>query len=208
MRKAVAGFWWSPASEGVSALVMTAAFFALGSGLGHLVSACAIERNGGLISAYLEQFLCIAQSDGLFCPDLFQFLWLSLRWPLAAFVLGFSALGLLALPLLSGLRGFLLSFAVGTFAQALGRRGLGIAVLLLGGSSLISVPIFLLVATQSFSASKALASHKTGQGRKELPYDRAYIFRCCLSFFVLLLSLLGEWYFVPMLLTDWTNILP
>ena len=124
MRKAVAGFWWSPASEGVSALVVTVAFFALGSTLGGFFSSHAVNGGVEMISSYLEEFLSAAQQDGLVYPDLLQFLWLSLRWPLIGFVLGFSALGLLAIPLLSGLRGFLFSFSVGVFVQSLGRRGL------------------------------------------------------------------------------------
>lgn len=205
MRKAVAGFWWSPASEGVSALVVTAAFFALGSALGGFFSACASEGGSEVISAYLTQFLSQAQQDGLLYPDLFQFLWLSLRWPFAAFVLGFSALGLLGLPLLSGMRGFLFSFSVGVLSRALGRQGLGIAFLLLGVSGLISIPVFLLVATQSFMAARSLASR--GQGKRELPYDRAYILRCSFAVLFLLVSLILEWYFVPSLLSSWAEAL-
>lgn len=205
MRKAVAGFWWSPASEGVSALVVTAAFFALGSALGGFVSAWALESGNEVISAYLTQFLSEAQRDGLLYPDLFQFLWLSLRWPFAAFVLGFSALGLLGLPFLSGVRGFLFSFSVGVFCRALGRRGLGAAFLLLGISGLVSIPVFLLVATQSFLAAKSLASR--GQGKREFPYDRAYILRCIFSALFLIVSLILEWYFVPMLLSGWAEAL-
>lgn len=201
MRKAVAGFWCSPASEGVSALVVTAAFFALGSTLGCFISARALESSGEAISAYLVQFLSETQLGGLLYPDLSQFLWLSLRWPFAAFVLGFSALGLFGLPILSGLRGFLFSFSVGVFVRTLGRRGLGTAFLLLGISGLISIPVFLLITTQSFSAAKSLAFR--GQGKRELPYDRSYILRTAFSALFLFVGLILEWYFVPMLLTDW-----
>lgn len=205
MRKAVVGSWWSPASEGVSALVVTAAFFALGGVLGQFVSAWALESGSEAVSAYLTQFLAQAQRDGLLYPDLFQFLWLSLRWPFAAFVLGFSALGLLGLPILSGLRGFLFSFSVGVLGRALGRRGLCIAFLLLGLSGLISIPVFLLVATQSFMAARGLASR--GQGKREFPYDRAYMLRCGFSALFLLVSLILEWYFVPTLLSGWAEAL-
>lgn len=205
MRKAVAGFWYSPASEGVSALVVTAAFFALGSLLGGFVSAATIGSGSGLISSYLEGFLTGLQGDGLLYPDLFQFLWLSLRWPLAAFILGFSSLGVLGLPILSGLRGFLFSFAVSVFTQALGQRGLIAAFFLFGISGSIAVPVFLLVSTQSFLASKCLASR--GPGKGEFPYNRAYVLRCCFSVSFLCISLILEWYFVPGLLVGWSELL-
>ena len=201
MRKAVAGFWWSPASEGVSALAVTAAFFALGSVWGYFASASALD-GGEVISAYLTRFLSEAQMDGLLYPDLLQFLWLSLRWPFAAFVLGFSSLGLLGIPILSVTRGFLFSFSVGVFARILGRRGLAAAFLLLGISGLITIPIFLLVATQSFLTAKRLAV-RGGQN----PYDRPYILRCIFSALFLLVGLILEWYFVPTLLANWAGAL-
>lgn len=205
MRKAVAGFWYSPASEGVSALVVTAAFFALGSLLGGFASAATIGTGSELISSYLEGFLTGVQSDGLLYPDLFQFLWLSLRWPLAAFILGFSSLGVLGLPILSGLRGFLFSFAVGVFAQTLGQKGLIAAFFLFGISGSISVPVFLLVSTQSFLASRCLASR--GPGKSEFPYNRAYVLRCCFSVLFLCIGLILEWNFVPGLLVGWSEFL-
>lgn len=205
MRKAVAGFWYSPASEGVSALVVTAAFFALGSLLGGFVSVAATGSGSNTVYPYLEGFLDVIRGDRLLYPDLLQFLWLSLRWPLAAFVLGFSSLGLLGLPLLSGARGFLFSFAVGVFAHALGPQGLMTTFLLFGASGLISVPVFLLISTQSFLAARSLASR--GPGKSEFPYDRAYILRCCFSVVLLCVGLILEWYFIPEFLAGWSELL-
>ena len=150
-----------------------------------------------MVSLYLEQFLSTAQKDGLLGPDVIQFLWLSLRWPLVAIAFGFSSLGLFGIPILSAMRGFLFSFSVGTFAHMLGYRGIGVAFLLLGISGCISVPVFLLIATQSFSAAKTLASK--GQGKRETPYSKLYVLRCCLSLCLLCLGLIVEWHILPTL---------
>lgn len=206
MRKAVAGFWYSPASEGVSALAVTAAFFALGGLLGGFASvATAGSVSSVMISSYLEGFLAEAQGNGLLYPDLLQFLWLSLRWTIAAFVLGFSSLGVLGLPLLGGARGFLFSFSIGVFTQALGQRGLMVAFIMFGVSGLISIPVFLLVSTQSFLVSRYLVSR--GTGKSEFPYNRVYILRFCFSVLLLYVSLILEWYCVPGLLAGWSELL-
>jgi len=186
---------------------VTAAFFALG-GLGGSVLAMRTTAGGAdALGSYLEQFLTSAQMGGLSSPDLFPFLWRNLRWPLGAFLLGFSALGLLGIPLLSGLRGFFLGFSVGAFAQAYGRSGLAVAFLLQGLPGLIAIPVFFLLAVQSFSMARGLLGRGSGQGRREAAYDKAYLMRCGVCAAALGLSLLIERYLVPALVTGWAGAL-
>ena len=208
MRRTVAGFWWSPTVEGTPALVVTAAFFALGA-LAGCLTAFRIHTNGAeALYSYLEQFLALAQEGGLSVPEFPTLLWRTFRWPLVAFLLSFTALGLMGIPMLSALRGFFLAFSVAAFSRAYGRDGLTIAFLLQGIPGLLSVPSFLLLATQSFSSAFRLAGRGSGQGRRELPYDREYFLRCGLCVGVLFISLLVECYLVPILITGWAGALP
>lgn len=207
MRKAITGFWWSPASEGVAALVVTALFFALGSFLG-LVTVSAASSDGiSAMYSYLGQFLSLAREDGLFRPDFFSFLWQVIRWPIFALLFGFSALGLIGLPILNGMRGFFLAFSVGAFAQTYGHNGAVGAILLLGIPAFLSVPAFFLLAAQSFSASYKLAVRASGQGKRELPYHQAYVLRCVFAVMLIGLSALLEWYMVPSMVGSWAKIL-
>ena len=207
MRRTVAGFWWSPTIKGTPALVVTAAFFTLGALIGCL-AAFRIHTGGAeALYTYLERFLSLAREGGLSRPEFPELLWRTIRWPLAAFLLSFTALGLLGVPLLSALRGFFLAFSVASFSRAYGPDGLTVAFLLQGIPGLLSVPAFLLLSTQSFSAACMLAGRGSGQGRRELPYGRDYLLRCGLCAGVLFVSLLVECYLVPILVTGWAGAL-
>lgn len=201
MRRAVTGFWWSPAAEGTPALVVTAAFFALGGLTGSLLALRATAVGAEAISGYLSRFLMAAQAGELEIPAMAELLWRSLRWPLAAVILGFSALGLLGIPVLSAVRGFFLSFAVASFAQAYGREGVAVAFFLLGIPGLLSIPALFLLSTQSLSSAYALAVRAGGSGRREPPFQSDYFFRCGVCAAAVCVSLLLERYLVPALVS-------
>lgn len=207
MRRAVAGIWWSPMNEGTPALVVTAAFFALGGLTGCLLALWSAGSGAQAMADYLDRFLAAAGEGALYAPSLPELLWRSVRWPLAAFLLGFTALGLLGIPVLAGLRGFFLAFSIASFAQSYGRGGLALAFLLLGVPALAGVPAFFLLATQSFAAAWALAARTGGQGRRELPYHRDYFFRCGVCAAAVCSGLLLERYLVPVLVSAWAGAL-
>ena len=207
MRRTVAGFWWSPTVEGTPALVVTATFFALGALIGCLMAVRINAEGAQALCSYLERFLSLAREGGLTLPEFSGLLWRTFRWPLAAALLGFTALGLIGVPALSLMRGFFLAFSVASFSRAYGHGGLTVAFLLQGIPGLLAVPAFLLLATQSFSAAYALAGRGSGQGRRELPYGRDYFLRWGLCAGVLFVSLLVECYLVPILITGWAGAL-
>lgn len=200
MRRAVAGFWWSPTIEGTPALIVTVAFFALGSLAGFCLAFQTADAGAEALASYLDHFLNLAQTGGLDLPALPGLFWRTVRWPLAAFFLGFTALGLICIPALSSLRGFFLAFSIASFAQAYGREGLTTAFLLLGIPGLVTIPVFFLLTTQSFAAAWNLSQRGTGQGRRELPYHRDYFFRCGLCAGAVCASLFFERYIVPVLI--------
>lgn len=198
MARTVTGIWWSPTAEGTPALVVTAAFFTLGGLAG---SFFAFRMSGAgleVMTAYLEHFLTVAQDAQLNVPSLPELLWRNLRWPLAAILLGFSAMGLLGIPVLSAMRGFLLAFSIASFTMAYGHDGLAVAFFLLGIPGIVSVPAFMILTTQSFSAACILAG---GSGRREFPFHREHLFRCGVCAVAVCLSLLIERYLVPELVS-------
>lgn len=207
MRKAVAGFWWSPMDEGTPALVVTAIFFALGGLAGSFLALWSAGSGMDAMSGYLGEFLTAAREGALREPALWELVWRALRWPLVVFLLGFTALGAFGIPALTALRGFYLSFSVAAFAQAYGSKGLMTAFLLLGVPALAYVPAFFLLSTQSFSAACALARRVGGQGRYELPYHRDYFFRCGVCAAAVCLGIFAEQWLVPALITGWAGSL-
>lgn len=121
-------------------LLMLSICFALGGGVGLLFAVIRTPDTGleGALRAALELF---AQGGSVSFP---QALWSQLRWPLAAMFLGLTALGVVGIPLLMALRGFLLCFTAGSFAAVLGMDGLLAAWALLGVSGLVGLPALLL----------------------------------------------------------------
>ena len=198
MTRTVTGIWWSPVAEGTPALVATAAFFALGGLTGCLLAFRLAGVGMDAMAAYLDRFLSVAQAGGMDIPVLPELLWRTLRWPLAAFLLGFSVLGVLGVPLLCSLRGFFLAFSIASFAQAYGHDGLAVAFFLLGVPGFLSVPAFMLLTTQSFSSACALAGRS---GRREPQFHREYFFRCGVCAAAVCVSLLLERYLVPTLVS-------
>lgn len=207
MRRAVAGIWGSPAAEGTSALVVTAVFFTLGSLFGCLMAFRAQGGGGDALTAYLDQFLTSAREGALVLPALPGLIWRSVRWPLAVFLFGFTALGLIGIPALSALRGFFLAFSIASFARAYGRLGIEVAFLLLGITGLLALPVFFLLATQSFHAAWSLACRGEGQGRRALPYHRDYFLRSGFCAGAMGVCILLECYLVPVLVSGTAGLL-
>lgn len=200
MRRAVAGFWWSPTTQGTPALVVTAAFFTLGALGGAMLALGASEGGADALEAYLEQFLTLARAGELTHPSFLMLLWRALRWPLFAFLFGFSALGVVLLPVLSSLRGFFLAFSIASFARSYARRGLAVSFLLLGVPGAVYLPVFFLLCTQSLGAAWSLLGRTSGQSRREIPYDRGYFLRCGVCAAAMLAGLFVEWAALPTLM--------
>lgn len=199
MHKAVMGFRWSSASESIWALVVAAAFYAFGAILGGVVSTYFVKIDGAIVRTYFESFLSLLQAD-LVQPNFLPFVFGALRWIVLAFAFGFSAVGILCIPLLCLVRGFLFSFSIGAFACGLGTKGLTVVFCLVGLSGLAAIPLFLLSSTFGIISAKALIGKQLGGGRYE-PTDRSiYCLQGVVVLGVLLLFLLFEWHFSPALL--------
>ncbi len=207
MGRAVAGFWWSPTTEGTPALVATAVFFSLGGLAGCLLALGVAGDGAEALQGYLVSFLASAQDGAMAMPVGAEVLWRTLRWPLGAALLGFTALGLVGIPALVSARGFFLAFSVASFVHAYGRRGLTMAFLLLGIPGLLTVPALFLLSAQGLHASWQLALRAPGQGRRELPYHREYFLRCGLCAAIVCFGFLLERYLVPVLAAGAANTL-
>ena len=114
---------------------------------GHCVSAEHLEELGSCLSAY-----ALTQTSA------WRLLAVYLQWPLAALLLGYCTLGVGLLPLLCGVEGFLLSFAVSCFCALLGRRGILLALAALGVRALVLLPCGLIASDWAFSRACRMVS--------------------------------------------------
>lgn len=178
MRRAVGGTWSVPEERILPALVTISVSFLLGGLAGCLMSTFVGGAGQESLRTYLESFLSTAQNGGATAPALAVQLWDILRWPILALLLSFTALGVLGLPLLFAVRGFLLAFSIAAFVQIFGSAGCLLAFLIFGVGGGFSVPALFILGVQGLGAARTLASRFLGEGKMPSPYGKAYFLRC------------------------------
>lgn len=178
MRRAVGGTWSVPEERILPALIIVSASFLLGGLAGCLMSTFVGGAGQESLRTYLESFLSMAQNGGAAAPALTVQLWDILRWPVLALLLGFTALGVLGMPLLFAVRGFLLAFSIAAFVRIFGSAGCLLAFLIFGVGGGFSVPALFVLGVQGLGAARTLASRFLGEGKAPSPYGRAYFLRC------------------------------
>lgn len=188
-----------PETRMIPALVVISVSFFLGGLAGCLVSTFVGGAGQESLRAYLESFLYAAQGGETVVPGLAAQLWDILRWPCLALLLGFTALGVLGMPLLFAARGFLLAFSIAAFVQMFGSAGCLLAFLLFGIGGGFSVPALFVLGVQGFAAARALASRFLGEGKTPSPYGKLYFLRCGGCAVVLCVCVILERYAVPAL---------
>lgn len=140
-----------PNWDALTRLILLGTCFFAGTLGGFLFSG--LSGESGELSAHLLDYLRQTGSGAGVEPSLLAAVWDVLRWPLAAFLLGFSALGAVGVPVLMLARGFLLSFAAATFGRLFGLPGMAAALAAFGVTALLSVPVLFVVACGAFGAS-------------------------------------------------------
>lgn len=208
MRRAVAGIWDLPLAGETPALAVLSISFFLGSISGCLLAASVDGGGGESLTTYLAGFLTLAREDGVVSPSLLPLLWEVLRWPLLAIVLGFTALGVVGLPVLFSVRGFLLSFAAASFSRMFGGPGSLIAAVVFGVPCLFSIPALFILGVQGFVISRSLAGRALGDGGRSTPVGTAYLLRYGLCAGALFVCILLEYLAVPALLAGMVELFP
>lgn len=143
--------------DGLTELALLGACFLAGTLAGFCFS-CLGEESGPLREYLLRCLTAYGAGTG-FDPSLPSVLWEVFRWPLLAAVLGLTALGAVGIPVLLAARGFVLSYAVTTFARLFGLDGLAAALAAFGVTALLAVPALFVAAHGAFRSSLGRLSH-------------------------------------------------
>ena len=142
-----AAFSW----DGLTRLAVLAICFGLGALAGFLFSA--LSGDSPELLEYLRQYFRSAGESGGLEPSLVSVVWDLIRWPLAVFLLGLTPAGVIGVPALMGVRGFLLAFAATTFARLFHLPGLAAALAAFGVTVLVAIPVLFAVAEDAFRQS-------------------------------------------------------
>lgn len=186
MGKRVRKKWTILWGQGASVVVLGAAFL-LGGIAGGLFAGLAQGEGALELGSYLSDYLTLA-AEGTIIRSFWPLLWEQMRYLLAAVILGVTAIGVVGLPVLFGVRGFFFTFSVGCFFRVFGGAGLLPALVLFGLPALLWAPGFFVAGTQGLSNAQALLRRGFGEGRSELPVcQMPYWVRtglCCVLFVV------------------------
>lgn len=152
------------------------------------------------LEAYVQSFLRAAESGALSAPDLLPSMWECIRWPLLALLLGFTALGLLGLPVLFAVRGFLLAFSIASFVRVLGSAGCLLAFYCL------ELPVryrflFFLCWVYRVCCPPGGWQRFWERARQPALYGKAWFQRCGLCAAALVVCVVLEYLVVPMLVS-------
>ncbi|NLL45293.1 MAG: hypothetical protein GX250_00605 [Clostridiales bacterium] len=175
---------------------LCASLFLVGA-LSGAVSANYISDYSGTL---LKNYFLSAESGVFVSGGIVKALFDSFLYPAIAVFLGFAAFGFILLPLLSGLKGFVLTFVAASIIKVLGSTGWLVSLSLFGLTSLLSFPCLLILSVQAFTASYTL----TGALLRRRAvfrgiYGKVYFFRCLLCVAVLIITAFIDAYLVPIL---------
>lgn len=207
MRRSITKVWSMPSDGIMPALAVTSAFFFLGGVLGCILAARVGGGGSDSLAIYLKQFVTAAGGQTISQPPLLPLIWETLRWPLLIFLLGFTTLGLLGIPIVLLIRGFLLAFSIASFVRMFGSSGGLLAFLIFGVSGCVALPVLFVLAVQGILASRYLATRFLGEGRRNSPYGKRYFLRCGICAGALCVCVFLEFVVVPALVAGGTNLL-
>lgn len=207
MRKRVVRIWDLPSSGAFAASLILGISFFLG-GLAGCLFANQVDGNGSAaLREYLEGYLRFVSSGEMARPDVLSLLWETVRWPLAAIALGLTPLGLLGIPILFMVRGFLLSFSISSFFLVMGVPGLTLAFVIFGIAGLVCVPVLFVLGVQGFLSAGTIVGRLTGENRRQPLFDRIFWVRCGICAAALCVSFFLEYGVVPALLESLAEFL-
>lgn len=155
-RKMENRFRSAPAWDGLTRLAFLSICFVVGA-LGGFFFSGLTGENTALLDYLNRYFQMVSQGNGV-DPPLWSSIWDLVRWPLAAFLLGSTAFGIVGVPILLGIRGFLLSFAAATFVRLFGLPGMAVSLAAFGVTALVAVPVLFAVSADAFRQSQGRLS--------------------------------------------------
>lgn len=172
-------------SRRISSLICLAVCFGLGSLLGcFFAGALGLEAQAHLLD-YLNGYFTVLRDGEVILPSLFSTARELCRWPLLTIFWGFTALGVIGIPAVFAVRGFLFSYSVSVFVRLFGSPGLLIALAIFGVSGLLVLPALFILGVDSLGSAKVLAGAFFGEDKHGSPFYRGYMIRageCCVLF--------------------------
>lgn len=201
MRKRLLTRLHSPVTEQNAALLCLTVCFTAGV-IGGCCFAGALGADAGtrLMDCFGGYFDTL-KLESIALPSLPATVWELVRWPLLSFLLGFTALGVVGLPIAFCIRGFLLSYSVSVFVRLYGNAGLPAALAVFGVSAFLALPALFALGADAFRSSGVLAWKLMGGSKTAHQPLQGRLFRACFCLALLVMAVLLQTRLTPVLLT-------
>lgn len=180
-------------------LMMLSACFLLGGILGAAFGGLMSEASAQELAAYLNTYLTLARDGGI-PVEFWGVAWEQFRLLLAVILLGLTALGVVGIPVLFGVRGFLFAFSVAGLCRVFGKAGLVPGLFLFGLPAFLWAPVLFLAGAQCVNSAWVLLRRLRLESREPLPFTSAYWGRLGLCGAALMVCVMLEYLAAPVLL--------
>lgn len=141
--------------------------------------------SGKTLSDYMTRYVTSIGSEAGAISLLPGTAWNIYKYPIFAFVFGFTVLGIVLIPATVALRGFFLAFSIGTMIRLFGYQGMVLALAIFGIQTLIGIPCLLVISAQGFAAARSFARMMSGGKRVVIgsvfPKGYFLIFGVCMA---------------------------
>ena len=180
--------------------LLLALFFLAGALIGHLCARGWDDQAQAALSGYLRDY-CAVYDSGHVTASLGSCLALYFGYTALAFLLGFASAGVVLIPALSGLFGFLTMYTISGFVCCYGRPGVTLAMGALCVRLLFTLPCFFAMAGAAWPLATELSLLALGRGRRSAPvlYGSRYFLLFLLCVVILAVGVCCERLLTPML---------
>ncbi len=174
--------------------------FLSGAFAGHSYSAVCDPAAQSSLTDYLRDY-CVLLDTGRVNISVWRCAVLYLGYSAAAFLVSFSPLGVILIPLLAGTLGFVTMYTTSCFVLAFGRSGIIPAVALLIIRLCFTLPCFFLLCEAAWPRSAKLALLSIGRGGRceQFVYESRYFILFFLCVLILIVGMCCEFFLTPRL---------
>ena len=189
-----------------AAVILLGGLFLLGGVLGCLAARCVEGESGTALQEYLRAYLAMSRENGTVLSAA-GILWERFRFPLCILLMSFTAFGIVCIPAVLLLRGFLFSFSIACFIRLFGWKGLLPAAALFGFSALVWLPALFEMSVLGLEQSYRLVQRCTGEKKEGMlqPSGGLMSWGICLAAMILSAGL--EYFVVPRLVNALSHVL-
>jgi len=181
-------------------ILFLAVFFVAGTFLGQVFARRVSVAVGQELTEYLRQYILTEHDHSV--QMVLSAVVLYLRYPFLAVLFGFASIGVLLIPGMTVLFGFLVSFSVSCFTAAFGMEGIFLALAAYGIRCVVTLPCYFLLAVPALENAVVLAQLSFGrrQHGMALRLGRSWWIRLLICLVILLLGVCVDFMISPLLL--------